>query len=72
MNKLITNNCEECGSDLFIVSNGYHACTGCGFVSEGLILEEQICYSHENKTSSYLKNTTIGNRLEIIRRQYTS
>lgn len=72
MNKLITNNCEECGSDLFIVSNGYHTCTGCGFVSEGLVLEEQIFYSHENKTSSYLKNTTIGNHLERIRLQYTS
>ncbi|MBA7639547.1 hypothetical protein ES703_47206 [subsurface metagenome] len=72
MNKLITNNCEECGSDLFIVSNGYHACTGCGFVSDDLVLEEQIFYSHENRTNSYFKNTTIGNRLEIIRHQYTS
>jgi len=73
MNKvLITNNCEECGSDLFIVSNGHHTCTGCGFVSEDLVLEEQIFYSHENKTNSYLKNTTIGKRLERIRCQYTS
>jgi hypothetical protein len=73
MNKvLITTNCEECGSDLFIVSNGYHTCKGCGFVSEDLVLEEQIFYSHENKNSSYLKNTTIGNRLERIRHQYTS
>ncbi len=72
MNKLITNNCEECGSDLFIASNGYHTCKGCGFVSEGLILEEQIFYSHENKTSCYFKNTTIGTRLERIRHQYTS
>jgi len=72
MNELITNNCEECGSDHFIVSNGYHACKGCGFVSDDLILEEQIFYSHENKTDSYFKNITIGNRLEIIRHQYTS
>ena len=72
MNKLITNNCEECGSDLFIASNGYHTCKGCGFVSEGLVLEEQIFYSHENKASSYFKNTTIGTRLERIRLQYTS
>jgi len=72
MNKLITNNCIECGSDILIVSNGYHTCRGCGFVSEDLVLEEQIFYSHENNTSSYFKNTTIGNRLERIRHQYTS
>lgn len=72
MNKLITNNCEECGSDLFIASNGYHTCKGCGFVSEDLVLEEQIFFSHGNKTNSNLNNTTIGNCLEIIRRQYTS
>ncbi len=72
MNKLIANNCEECGSDILIVSNGYHTCRGCGFVSGDLVLEEQIFYSHENNTSSYFKNTTIGNRLERIRHQYTS
>ena len=72
MNKLITNNCKECGSDIIIVSNGHHTCRGCGFVSEDLVLEEQIFYSHGNKTSSYLKNTTIGTRLERIRHQYTS
>ena len=73
MNKvLIINNCEECGSDLFIVSNGHHTCRGCGFVSEDLVLEEQTFYSHENKTGSYCKNTMIGTRLERIRHQYTS
>jgi len=72
MNKLIINNCKECGSDIIIVSNGYHTCKGCGFVSEGLILEEQTFYSLENKTGSYCKSRTIGNHLERIRLQYTS
>ncbi len=72
MNISITNNCKECGSDIIIVSNGYFTCTGCGFVSEDLILEEQNFYSHENETSSYLKKTMMGNPLERIRHQYTS
>jgi len=72
MYKLITSNCKECGSDIIIVSNGHHTCTGCGFVSEDLVLEEKIFYSHENETSNYLNNRMIGNHLERIRHQYTS
>jgi len=72
MNKLITNNCEECGSDIIIVSNGHHTCIGCGFVSEDVVLGEQVYYSYENEPNIYLNNTTIGNYLERIRHQYTS
>ncbi|TES95992.1 MAG: hypothetical protein E3J90_08830 [Promethearchaeota archaeon] len=72
MYKLITSNCKECGSDIIVISNGYHTCAGCGFVSEDVVLGEQVYYSHENETSSYLSNRMIGNSLERIRRQYTS
>ena len=72
MNKLITYNCEECGSGIIIVSNGHHTCTGCGFVSEDVVLEEEFNYSYENEPNIYLNNTTIGNHLERIRHQYTS
>jgi len=71
MNNLITNNCKECGSGQNIISNGHHTCTRCGFVSEDVVLESNIYYSHENKPYSYLNNTTMGNHLERIRHQYT-
>lgn len=71
MNILITNNCEECGSDIIIASKGYNTCKGCGFVSEDSVFEEQIFNSYENKKVNYVINTTIGNPLERIRDQYT-